>query len=168
MKNKNPAYRVTKWLSGLNPHLETWYDHFIELDDPVALVENDIHGIHQYTGEPVVYKRFSIWRIGKEHKSETGSLSRNGNEEVLDGKILKEANGFSVILNSELNNQELDKQREEQSNGKRQEEIDHHKGRTPNQESQGSLDGGGHSDVLETISEGDSESGSSRGESERG
>ena len=93
-KNKYPAYRVTIPLSGLDGDLEKWFQHFVKLDTPVAIV-----------GKPKGQKRFTIWIIGTECIAESGSNNREGNKEILQGRVAREANGFNERLNQELKKQ---------------------------------------------------------------
>ena len=157
MKNNYPAYRVTKWLSGLDPCLEKWFEHFVELGDSVALVEMMMPGknYNYKIKTETLYRKFSIWTIGVE--SIGNETVRNNNEEIIKGKILKEANGFKDALNKGLNKQEKEKLngKDHQQTGEGEEERrECDEGRVHDKEPQDDSDGEGGSGLLETVSKG--------------
>ena len=91
MDQKNPAYRVTKWLSGLDVHLDSWFDHFVELELPVAIVKKEL--LNKVTD--IHYTRYSVWTIGAQA---IGEKEVESNSESMDFEILKVANDFDQIL----------------------------------------------------------------------
>jgi len=98
---KYPAFRFIDHMTGLDPCLESWFEHFVDLGQPVAIIEE----------KATLSCHFSVWVIGEE--AQGGDSKGEGNKDIMRGRIVREANDFSVILASELNNQKLDKQREE-------------------------------------------------------
>lgn len=79
MKRKYPYYRYTRY-SELDEDLFSWYIHFMHRGIPVALVAGE---------------QFSVWVMGNEHKTWSGSEEDPPpNSEAIEGGLIASANGF--------------------------------------------------------------------------